>query len=259
VAAASRVPTIKGTSYFQLPWDTQGDSVAVGPEGVPWFGTTTLGSLTLASAPGRTLQIDELDPNRDLVAGEEAGTEPVGSLAIGPEGNVWFARGSQIIEMTPTGGMTRFPLGAASHPGSIVAGPDGNLWFSENGRRGRHKRSFDRIGRITVGGKVTQFPIGFGAGTEDLAADPHGPIWFTTQKNEIASISTAGRVGARGCLGKCSPTFNYVAVGPDRTIGFALAKEYTHCLGCGGGTALILQHEGAVVGEIPAGALRPAS
>ena len=113
--------------------------------------------------------------------------------------------------------------------------------------------------RITTAGEVTQFPIRFGGGTEQLAADPRGRIWFTTAKNEISSISTTGKVGRRGCLGKCSPAFNDIAVAPDGAIWFALAKEYVSCLECGGGTGLILQHEGAVVGKIPTGALAPAT
>jgi virginiamycin B lyase len=338
-AAVSRAPKIEGASYFQLPWDTSSQSVTVGPDGVSWFGTDALATLTLASAPAGTLQVDELDPNRDLVRGSEVGTtsslrfdaqgnlwfarsdksgealvrrapdgtetafalpgsETVDSLTIGAEGNVWFAGGPQIVEMTPAGAVTRFPLAAKSHPSSIVTGPDGALWFteesagkigrmtpdgqvrffalgrgvgprrlvtgpdgalwfSENGRRGPGKKSFDRIGRITTGGKVSQFPIRFGGSTYQLAADPRGLIWFTTAKDEISSISTMGIVGRRGCLGKCSPAFNDIAVAPDGAIWFALEKEYLSCLECGGGASLILQHEGAIVGEIPPGALAP--
>jgi virginiamycin B lyase len=338
-AAVSRAPKIKGASYFQLPWDTSSHSVAVGPDGVPWFGTDALATLYLASAPAGALQVEELNPNRELVAGNEAGmtrslrfdaqgnlwfarsdksgwalvrrapdgtetafalpgTKTVDSLTIGAEGNVWFAGGSQIVEMTPAGAVTRFPLAAKSHPSSIVTGPDGALWFSEesagkigrmtpdgqvrffalgrgvgprqlvtgpdgalwfseNGRRGPGKKSFDRIGRITTRGKVSQFPIRFGGSTYQLAADPRGRIWFTTAGNEISSISTTGTVGRRGCLGKCSPAFNAIAVTPGGAIWFALAKEYVSCLECGGGTGLILQHEGALVGEVPPGALAP--
>jgi streptogramin lyase len=338
--AAGRVPKIEGGLYFQLPWDTSSHSVTVAPDGVPWFGTNALSTLTLASAPAGMLQVTELDPDRELVGSNEEGmtsslrfdaqgnlwfarsdklgkalvrrapdgtetafdlpgTEAVDSLTIGAEGNVWFARGPQIVEMTPAGAVTRFPLAAKSHPASIVTGPDGTLWFteqsagkigrmtpdgqlrffalgrgvgprrlvvgpdgalwfSENGRRGPGKKSFDRIGRITTGGKVSQFPIRFGGSTYQLAADPRGLIWFTTAKNEISSISTTGTVGRRGCLGKCSPAFNDIAVTPEGAIWFALEKEYLSCRECGGGAGLILQHEGAIVGEIPPGALAPA-
>jgi streptogramin lyase len=339
-AAASRPPTIKAAKFFALPWDTDSYSVAVGPEGVPWFGTIAESTLSLVSAGGGSLQVDDLDPNRELVGGSEwgstgslrfdaqgnlwfirsakagaalvrratdgtetafplSGGRSVSSLTVGADGDAWFTRGARIAEMTPTGTVTQFPLAAKSHPGSlvagsdgafwfieesagkigritpggqirffalgpkvhprqIVAGPDGNLWFSENDRRGPHQERFDRIGRITTDGKVTQFPIRFGGGIEELAAGPRGPIWFTTAKQEISSISTAGTVGSRGCLGSCSSSFTSIAAAPDGDLWFALAKEYTQCLECGGGTGLILENEGSVVGEIPAGALKPA-
>jgi streptogramin lyase len=339
-AAAGRIPRVKSAKTFVLPWNTTSSSVAVGPEGVPWFGTSAPGSLSLVSAQGGTLQIDDLDPNRELVgpdqdgstselrfdaegnlwfvrsdkaeptlvrrapdgtetAFELAGTQPVNSLTTGPEGGVWFARGAWLGSMTPTGAVTQFPLAAKSrpqsivagpdgafwfseesagkigrittegqvrffglgpqvHPRQIVAGPDGALWFSENGRPGPHKKSLDRLGRITTSGQVTQFPIRFGGGTEELAADPRGLIWFTTEKGEISSISTAGTVGRRGCVGSCSAPIYSIAVAPGGAIWFAAAKHYVPCLECGGETALLQQLEGAPVGEIPAGALAPA-
>jgi streptogramin lyase len=339
--AAKGPPQLKGKSYV-LPWKTTSHSVAISPDGVPWFGTSAPDSLTLLSpgAADGTGEID-LDPNNELVTGSNEGTtvslhfdgegnlwfirrddagealvrrapdgtetafeipgdQVVQSLAIGPEGNVWLARGYRpqpvISRVTPTGSVTSFPLAAGSYPTSIVAGPDGNLWFtesgagkigritpsgeihlfplgpevepreivaaggalwfSENGKRGPHKKSSDRIGRITTADKVTQFPIPFGGGTERLAADPRGPIWFTTQAGEISSISVAGKVGARGCSRGCSPITS-LALAPDGDLWYAATKAYKPCLECGGGTALLQQLEGAPVGEIPAGALRP--
>jgi streptogramin lyase len=339
-AAARRVPRVKSAKTFVLPWNTTSSSVAVGPEGIPWFGTSAPGSLSLVSAQEGTLQIDDLDPNRELVGPDEygstsdlrfdaegnlwfvrsdktgptlvrrapdgaetdfdlPGTQLVSSLTTGPEGGVWFARGAGLGSITPAGAVTQFPLPAKSHPQSIVPGPDGAfwfieenageigritpqgqvrffalgprvhprqivagadgaLWFSENGRPGPDKRLFDRLGRITTSGKVTQFPIRFGDGTEELAADPRGLIWFTTEKGEISSISSAGTVGRRGCVGSCSAPIYSIAVAPEGAIWFAAAKHYKPCLECGGGTALLQQLEGAPVGEIPAGALRPA-
>lgn len=343
--AAKGPPQLKGAKSYVLPWKTTSHSVAISPDGVPWFGTSALDSLTLLSpgAADGTGEID-LDPNNELVTGSNEGTtdslrfdgegnlwfirrddagqalarrapdgtetvidlpgdQDVQSLAIGPEGNVWLARGYRprpmISRVTPTGTVTSFPLAAGSYPTSIVAGPDGNLWFtesgagkigrvtpsgeihlfplgpkvepreivagargalwfSENGKRGPHKKSSDRIGRITTAGEVTQFPIFFGGGTERLAADPRGPIWFTTQKGEISSISPHGNVGVRGCSGGCSPITS-LALAPDGDLWYAATKAYKPCLECGGGTALLQQLEGAPFGEIPAGALPPAT
>jgi len=130
--------------------------------------------------------------------------------------------------------------------------------LSENGERGRHGKPTDRIGRLTADGKITQFAIPFGRGTEQLAADPGGRVWFSTEKGEISSISPSGAIGGRGCPGSCASAIYSLAFAPDGALWFAAEKHYVPCLLCGGGTAIQQQLEGAPVGEIPAGVLRPA-
>jgi virginiamycin B lyase len=341
-AAGGRTHPIKGARVSVLPWRTTSSSVAVAPDGVPWFGTSAPESLSLVSLPTGSIQVENLDPGGELVkeddygstsslqfdgegnlwfvrldsagqaivrrapdgseaAFELAGNLPVNSLATGAGGGAWFLRGyrnARIGSVTATGMVTQFPLPVGSDPASIaagpdgafwfteegagkigritpdgkirlfrlgphvqprqiVAGPDGALWFSENGSRGPHKKSRDRIGRITTGGKVTQFPIPFGTGSELLAPDPRGLIRFTTEKGEISSLATTGTLGAHGCLQNCSAQIDSIAVGPDGALWFAAEKHYKPCLECGGGTAILQQLEGVPIGEIPAGALAP--
>lgn len=340
-AATAKPPAhLRGAKVFVLPWQTSSPSVAVSPAGVPWFGTSAPGSLSLVSVEAEGEHVTDLDPHHELVTGRNYGSTdslsfdaegnlwfvrtagggealvrrapdgtettfdlhagpPVRSLAIGPEGAAWLARAdrdaAELESVTPTGTVTRVPLVAGSDPSSITAGPDGALWFteeaagkvgrimptgevrlfalgprvivagsegalwfSENGKRRHGWRSSARIGRITTSGKVAQFPIPFGRGTEKLAADPRGRVWFSTEKGEISSIAPSGAIGARGCPGSCASAIFSLAVAPDGALWFAAEKHYVPCLECGGGTAILQQLEGAPVGELPPGVLRPA-
>lgn len=180
------------------------------------------------------------------------------SVVVGPDGNAWFTErnANKIGRITPAGEVRLFPLGRGTHPVQIVSGADGALWFSEMGRILADGKVANRIGRITTAGQVSEFPIPFGRSTRALAADPSGLIWFTTDRGEISSISTAGAVGARGCFQVYCPTgILGLALAPDGTLWFA--AEHEACTGCGGGSVLIHEAEGTLVGEIPPGALAP--
>ena len=57
-----------------------------------------------------------------------------GSIATGPDGNLWFTEGpaGAIGRITTDGVVTEFPLPTPDYvPAGIVVGPDGNLWFTE--------------------------------------------------------------------------------------------------------------------------------
>jgi hypothetical protein len=71
-----------------------------------------------------------------------------GGIAVGPDGNLWFAEGgiNRVGRITLTGTVTGFPVPTtASGPSDIAAGPDGNLWFTEDiWRRPHVKRPMSR-------------------------------------------------------------------------------------------------------------------
>lgn len=232
----------------KLPPGGSVTGLAIGTEGDVWFTrgfrqSAAIGHLT-ASGLGTQTPLAR-------------GSLPT-SVVVGPDGNAWFTErnASKIGRITPAGEVRLFPLGRGTHPAQIVAGADGALWFSEKGRVLADGTVADRIGRITTSGQVSEFPIPFGHATRALAADPRGLIWFATDEGEISSISTTGAVGARGCFRAYCPTgILGLAVGPDGTLWFA--AEHEACTGCGGGSVLIHEAEGTLVGEIPPGALAP--
>ena len=248
-AVVRRTPDGTETA-FALPPGPPVSSLAIRPEGQVWLtrGHRRAAELVSVTATGTMTRFPLA-----------AGSYPT-SIVAGPDGALWFTEeaAGDVGRIGPRGKIRLFALGPRVHPREIVAGPEGALWFSENGKRGRHGKSSDRIGRITTEGKITQFAIPFGHGTEQLAADPGGRVWFSTEKGEISSISLSGAIGARGCPGSCASAIYSLAVGPEGALWFAAEKHYVPCLQCGGGTAIQQQLEGAPVGEIPAGVLRPA-
>jgi streptogramin lyase len=335
--AAARPQSIEGASITSLPERTYGNSVAIGPDGTPWFGVSVGGPTVLGHVQSEELSVETLrqrgpaitsslqfDPQGNLWFVVETDRKtaiarraqngrvtefplPPGSLVtaltVGPEGGIWFTRGTHgtgavVGRIGADGLVTQTRLGRGSEPFSIVAGPDGALWFTERhagkvGRittageirlfalrrnvrpqqivagpdgalwfgedtsRGPQSAAAAHIGRITTDGQASELPIPFGRGTERLAADPRGLIWFSTDDGQLSSISTAGIVGARGCLVYCRSKAQGIALAPDGTLWFAADQE--PCDGCGGGSALIHEAEGTPVGEIPPGALDPKS
>jgi streptogramin lyase len=233
-------------------------ALTIGPDGNVWFTYEGQGS----HSPG-IARMTPTGTDTQFPLDDQSGPT---SIVDGPEGALWFAAAGtgEVGRITTAGEVTLLPLGRGVYPRQVVAGPDGALWFTENAKRIAKKgkvgkaRFEDRIGRITTAGKLRQFRLHFGGSTDLLAADPAGRIWFTTQKHELASISTSGALGAHSCLGSCAARFNAIAVTPDGTPWVALGRGRTYCGGCGGGTDLILENEGGQVGRVPPGAIRPA-
>ncbi len=58
-----------------------------------------------------------------------------GDIALGPDGNVWFATGNGndpgLGRASPSGAVTVFPLTTVAV--AVASGPDGNIWFTEPG------------------------------------------------------------------------------------------------------------------------------
>ncbi|MCA1581678.1 MAG: hypothetical protein LC796_09880 [Acidobacteria bacterium] len=191
-----------GNTFFPLPIPSgfgritpEGDQAFFNP-GAPFTGGIVRGSdgnLWYASAgdgfsvPGR---IGRMTPSGavtlfDVPASRSAPQD----VALGPDGNVWFADANSAIgRITPTGKVTLFPTPASgSVPFHITNGPDGALWFTDYGAR--------RIGRIDVTGSIQEFEVPARAGGPwAIAAGADGRVWFTTNSSFVGSIGTLGDV-----------------------------------------------------------------
>jgi streptogramin lyase len=112
--ALSEMVTDPNGNVWGLVWTDQIERIA--PDG-------TVSDFPLPVHQPLILPIPELDPLRM-------------TLAVGPDGNIWFSDpyANQIGNITPDGTVSEYAVPTpASLPAGITAGPDGNIWFTELG------------------------------------------------------------------------------------------------------------------------------
>ncbi len=182
-------------------------------------------------------------------------TAPGGfGITSGPDGNVWYMSGNNVVRVTPGGQVTVFPYADSLDPGvqviptAITTGPDGNLWFTMGNGAG--------VGRITPSGQVTEFPapakgmivtgsdgaLWFGSsvgkavsrmtlgGTitsypttgipQELAEGPDGAIWFTETGGLIGRLSPQGALSEFSAPENSSVDARAIIAGGDENLWF---------------------------------------
>ncbi len=98
---------------------------------------------------------------------DPAASFTMGSIVLGPDGNLWFADGS-VGRITPAGVITRFSTAARA----IAAGPDGNLWALGVSAR--------ELVKVSVAGvALRHFPVPSGEDPVRITAGPDGALWYT--------------------------------------------------------------------------------
>jgi len=156
------------------------------------------------------------------------------TIAVGPDGNLWFSEGvGKIGRITPTGVISEFTISTpGSSPFGIVAGPDGNMWFTELGG--------NKIGRISMTGSITEYRVPtLHAQPLGITRGPDGALWFTEaawKVNKIGRIATTGTITeyksghghtidiTAGADGRLWFTGNYGGIGAITTAG--VVKHY---------------------------------
>lgn len=132
-----------------------------------------------------------------------------GSLAPGPDGNVWFVSGRSsrtiwIGRITPSGAVAEFDTGIAQTFANVgigvealTAGPDGNMWFLFGERGGGGIAHISPSGTTTV---VHRVPSNnrLGAprfGAADMVLGPDGNLWFASIVHDrIGRVTPSGDV-----------------------------------------------------------------
>jgi len=125
----------------------------------------------------------------------------IAALAVGPDGNVWFADGGNdtVGMITHDGAILAYPMPLGASPSGIAAGIDGNLWVADtNGS----------ILRVTTSGFFTQFTAGISAGgsPQQIVSGSDGRLYFTepffsaTRGDRIGRISLSGDITELGNL-----------------------------------------------------------
>jgi streptogramin lyase len=206
--------TLDGDFTFFLIPAYEPLSITVGPDGNFWFIEQVPGRMVRMTPEGVFTEYEfPPDPNPNY------NVQP-NNITAGPDGNLWVTtsslgpKGIGIVQMTPGGAMTEFPVpGVSGLIQGITAGPDGNLWFTD--------RTGNNIGRMTLGGAVTLFPIPTtNSQPLSITASPDGNLWFTEcSGNKIGRITTEGVIteyavySASSCPGG-------ITAGPDGNIWF---------------------------------------
>jgi virginiamycin B lyase len=156
-------------------------SMTVGADGKLYVGAASANVLVVTTA-GKI----------DVVPIPSGDTTSLDGMALGPDGNVWFAEFDHIAKITPSEKITEFPYPAGDSPnqyGGVTAGSDGNVWFAAS--------SANAIGRIVPStGKITIFPIGPGCVPASLVTANDKNVWFFC----LTSSPLLGRIDPRGTI-----------------------------------------------------------
>ncbi len=160
--------------------------------------------------------------------------ESAASLAVGPEGDIWFSQGQQgLARITPTGEVSTFPVEHGRYPSAspLTAGPDGRLWF--------HSET-NVLGRISPAGRVSNVRLPYREGTLiDAAAGPDGSIWYTAagqSPNEGGGGTGQATIYSQpGMVGRIIPGALAVRLGGSTPS--AHARWARVSVSCEGGTA----------------------
>jgi streptogramin lyase len=136
---------------FPLPAKCNAFALDVAPDGTPWFTERCEGAR--GGGASSKASLSHIDAGGKVLHHPIAGTNHPITLAIGPEGTVWFGawgyyRANRVGRLTTSGRLSEFPIPHGS-PYSIAAGPEGRLWFGSF--HGAHARYLDSIG---VGGDL---------------------------------------------------------------------------------------------------------
>ena len=127
-AAAKPPPVIKSASIATFPERVHGISVAIAPDGVPWFGLQA-GRLSLARWNSGKLKVETLGAEGEY-------TETTTTLRFDSQGALWFAEsgdGAAIARRSPDGTVTKFPLPEGEPVTALTIGPGGDTVTARQG------------------------------------------------------------------------------------------------------------------------------
>lgn len=223
VALAGAAPArAKLLTLYSLPASLNyAAEIVSGPDGALWFTQDEL-------APPRQLVIERMT-TAGLVSSTALppGIRPT-SLAIGPDGAVWYASRSTSTDATlgriSPEGLQEIPLAGFTWATAVATGPDRALWFAAE----------NRIRRVAANGSVVTYaaPGAEGLGVEHMVPGPGDALWFATGL-AIGRIDRSGRVRLFGLPARLFhpglETPLDIVAGPDGALWFSLSG--CECIG----------------------------
>ena len=217
LTATSAVVTRANEYPLTLP--TEAVTLANGPDGNMWFGTT---GFSEAAA------IDKITSTGTITETKLPAESHPKALMEGPDKNLWFGEGDgkangRIGKITTAGVLTEYTMPTKTAiPTELIKGPDGNIWFTNS-----NTATGGRFGKTTTAGVITEYSLLVSNITAShLVVGPDNNLWCTLSPSvnevepaKIAKISTSGAMTIMHSF----PT-NRVAqsltVGPDGNLWF---------------------------------------
>jgi streptogramin lyase len=230
-------------------------SVAAGPDGKVWFGSEqcTIGSVTTSGAfaeypvgrgAGCSISVGAASASTGVWFTNSDQSEPGASVgyigtggavrqfalpsgyqfaspatvALGPDGNFWFATyDTGIGRVTAGGRMNFYPVPSISSPGYVIAGPGGTIWFAGD----------SAVGELSVtGALIARYDV---PGVAYLTADSGGNVWAgeggTCCGVTLDEIAASGTVTRFAAPGNRDYVAQGLAVGLDGNIWFTTAAR----------------------------------
>jgi virginiamycin B lyase len=178
--AIQRISSDHSVRTFALPHAHSGPGdITRGTDGAMWFTEYFGERLGRITSSGKITEY----PLPVRAGGEETPVQPVGGIAAGTEGDIWFGTIEGIGLLEPSSGkVTLFYRHRAAE--AMAAAPGGGVWFADGP---------NRIGRLTRSGKITDIHLPSGTGTvRSLAVGSDGSVWYTA--------SPSGKSGVVGRL-----------------------------------------------------------
>lgn len=213
-ASASRgVSSLMHAWSTYLPEHFHGTSVAIGPDGVPWYGLKVLEPvLALAHVSSGKPVISVLR--------EGGSEEETTGLEFDSQGALWFARDGSappaIVRRAPDGALTEFALPTGQPVTALTVGPTGDIWFV---RGGLGETTEAQIGRLNQAGEVTEIPLEPGSLPTSVVTGPDGAIWFTEEAaGKIGRVAPTGEIQLFPLAPKVRP--RQIVAGPDGALWF---------------------------------------
>ncbi len=193
-------------------------SVALGPNGNPWFTEAACGNAGIGTlAGGKPVNyLFPLDSSKHPKYALSSAAQH--QIVTGGDGNLWFvAVGSTqyaIGRITPKGALSFLDLKLpVTCPSAYLArGGDGNVWFVTCAAGGKAST----VVRVTPAGVTTAF-AGVTTVANDIAEGPDGNVYFT-DLGEIARLVTTGsQIGRVDYYYPTAntPSTNSIGTGPD--------------------------------------------
>lgn len=188
-AASGRAQVIKNATVAGFPERVDGQSVAIAPDGTPWFGIwVSDGGPSLAHWNSGKLEIEALK--------KEGGYAETTALRFDSKGALWFAESGEhtlsIGRRNPDGTVNEFSLPSGPPVTALTLGTEGDIWFV---RGGSGKESKALVGQMTPAGAVNQVPLEAGAEPTSITLGPDGALWLNEEgAGKIGRISTSGEV-----------------------------------------------------------------